>query len=152
MINERAVYISMHTSLQYLHLARPRINDPANRWWSANPQLLIISDNESLWKLINIWSLTAWTSISRRGREVTTIDARCDLYPRRKLSRAITPSVARPGSLGNFVPVCLFVYCGCLSRLLLATGGELFLPLEMNQISKDESHNLSYKTQDEHAD
>lgn len=111
MINERAVYISMQTSRQYLHSVRRRINEAANRWWSVNPQLLIISDNESLWKLINIWNVTARTSISCRGREVTAaIDARRDLYP----SRTITQSLARPGSLGNFVPLCQSVTSGCV--------------------------------------
>lgn len=135
MIYERVVYISMHTSRQYLHLARPSINDPANKWWSVNAQLLIISDNESLWRLINIWSVTVWMFISsRRPRgNGCAIAARCDLYP--EPSCTIIQSAARPGRLGNFVLLCLCISCGCvLFMLLLLTGWKLFLPLETNQI------------------
>lgn len=165
MIYERVVYISMHTSQQYLHSVRPSINDPANTWWSVNPQLLIISDNESLWRLINIWSVTAWTFISsRRPRgNGCAIDARCDLYP--EPSRAIIQSVARPGSLGNFVRLCLCSTRGCmLFMLLLVTGWKLLSPLEMNQIKKNVQirvtrviyfhnviHTFYYITQDEHV-
>lgn len=104
MIYERVVYISMHTSRLYLHLARPSINDPANKWWSVNAQLLIISDNESLWRLINIWSATVWTFISsRRPRgNGCAIDARGDLYP--GPSCAIIQSAARPGTLRELCP------------------------------------------------
>lgn len=41
-------------SCQHLHLLSPLINDPANKGWTADPQLLISFDNESLWRLINI--------------------------------------------------------------------------------------------------
>lgn len=50
---------------------------------ALTPQLLISSDNESFWRLINIWSEIVWTFISSLwGGEVTRgIDAWRDLYP-----------------------------------------------------------------------
>lgn len=50
---------------------------------ALTPQLLISSDNESFWRLINIWSVIVWTFISSLwGGEVTRgIDAWRDLYP-----------------------------------------------------------------------
>lgn len=49
------VYLLLYLCLASIYIYFPLlINDPANKRWNIDPQLLISFDNESLWAVIGV--------------------------------------------------------------------------------------------------